>query len=120
MGHYTGVRIQRKKNELYYVDGSGKVMATKRRTGGKPGRKSCWPRKSPVTGRKIAHPRFGTEGVRSGGRSSHRKSEHRKSSKKRDYRITGAAARSYVTSRAQAFAHLGHRKSSKRKSGRRR
>lgn len=75
-GVATGVRVKREKNRLYFVDKSGQVRSVKRRTGGKAGRKSCWPRKSPTTGRKIAHPRFGTEGRRSHkhtGRKSGRK-----------------------------------------------
>jgi len=72
-GTPTGVRIKRDPKMLYFVAGDGRVMQTRRRTGGKAGRKSCWPRTSPKTGRKIAHPRFGTEG-----RSSYSKKTSRK------------------------------------------
>ena len=79
-GHPTGVRVKRKPGMLYYVKKDGQVMETRRHKGGKAGRKSCWPRKSPVTGRKIAHPRFGTEGRKSfGGRKTGRRTSRRTS-----------------------------------------
>lgn len=79
-GTPTGVRVKRNPNLIYFVDKTVMVRSARRRTGGKPGRKSCWPRKSPATGRKIAHPRFGTEG---------RRSYKRRTSTKKSSRATG-------------------------------
>ena len=43
-GRPTGVTVKRRPGYLYFVDGQGNVRETPRSTGGKPGRKSCWPR----------------------------------------------------------------------------
>lgn len=43
-GRPTGVTVKRRPGYIYFVDGQGNVRETPRSTGGKPGRKSCWPR----------------------------------------------------------------------------
>jgi hypothetical protein len=43
-GRPTGVTVTRRPGYIYFVDGQGNVRETRRSTGGKPGRKSCWPR----------------------------------------------------------------------------